>query len=77
MEKNTGNGDENKNIDVSRSEHQQAQQAAGASPTGEEQRPEGAKYKGNPEHKHGSHREGQYTEQSDDPTMHPSDADEG
>lgn len=68
--------DVNKDIDVSRSEHQQAQHVAGQSPTGEEKRPEGSKAKGNPEHSHGSHAEGQYTRQSDDPTMHPSDIDE-
>jgi hypothetical protein len=66
----------NKDIDVSRSEHQQAQKAAGENPSGEEQRAEGSKYKGNPQHQHGSHGEGQYTRQSDDPTMHPSDADD-
>ena len=66
----------NKDIDVSRSEHQQSQQVAGQSPTGDEKRMEGSKNKGNPEHHHGDHGEGQYTKQSDDPGMHPSDADQ-
>ncbi|HRO43191.1 MAG TPA: hypothetical protein PL009_10180 [Flavipsychrobacter sp.] len=75
MEQQRNSHDEaNKNIDVTRSEHQQAQDGAGN--TGEEQRPEGAKEKGNPQHQHGSHHEGQYQQQSDDPTMHPSDNDE-
>ncbi len=76
MEQNKNNPDEqmNKDIDVTRSEHQQARQKAGD--TGEEQRPEGSVDNGNPEHRHGSHQEGQYTQQSDDPTMHPSDADD-
>ena len=64
----------NKDIDVTRSEHQQAQKSA--NDTGEEQRQEGGKNKGNPPHQHGSHQEGQYQPQSDDPTMHPSDMDE-
>jgi len=64
----------NKEIDVTRSEHQQAQQAANK--TGEEERAEGAKDKGNPPHQHGAHQEGQYQQQSDDATMHPSDIDE-
>jgi hypothetical protein len=68
-------GEANKDIDVTRSEHQQAQQEAGASPTGDEKRMEGAKGKGNPEHQHGSHAEGQYPKQSDNPTMRPSGAD--
>lgn len=74
MKQNNQQRDVNKNIDVSRSENQQAQHAANN--TGNEERPEGSKYKGNPEHHHGAHREGEYTQQSDDPTMHPSDTDE-
>gem|GEM_PF-1605036 len=69
-------GDVNKNIDVSRSQHQQAQENAGTDRNIDEQRPEGAKYKGNPKHRHGSHEEGEYTRQSDNPTMHPSNLDD-
>jgi len=64
----------NKEADVTRSENRQAQNVANDS--GEEQRQEGAKEKGNPKHHHGSHQEGQYQPQSDDPTMHPSNLDE-
>lgn len=64
---------ENK-TDVTRSQQDAA--AKGANTSGEEQRPEGSEQKSNPEHHHGSHREGQAPHQSDDPTMHPSDMDE-
>jgi len=63
-----------KETDVSRSQHQQAQNVA--NDMGEEERSEGAKDKGNPPHHHGSHQEGQYQPQSDDATMHPSNIDE-
>lgn len=63
-----------KDTDVSRSQHQQTQQAANDPEA--ENRAEGAKYKGNPKHQHGSHQEGQYTPQSDDPTMNPSGIEE-
>ena len=66
--------DQNKDNDVSRSQRQQAQKASNKS--GNEERSEESKYQGNPPHHHGSHSEGEYTKQSDDPTMHPSDLDE-
>lgn len=73
-QQNKPQNDSNKDIDVSRSEHQQAQKVANN--TGNEERQEGSKDKGNPEHHHSSHAEGQYTKQSDDPTMNPSNIDE-
>lgn len=63
-----------KETDVTRSENQQAQNAASGEQT--ERRPAGSVNKGNPEHNHGSHREGEYSRQSDDPTMRPSGMDE-
>ncbi|RYZ54179.1 MAG: hypothetical protein EOP49_05730 [Sphingobacteriales bacterium] len=74
MTQNNKKGDVNKDIDVSRSEHQQAQKAADPGGRGEEQRQEGSKNKGNPDHEHGSHQEGQYQQQSDKPTMHPGES---
>jgi hypothetical protein len=68
------NEEVNKNIDVTRTQRRETLEDANM--TGEEQRPEGAEYEGNPEHHHGSHREGEYPRQSDDPTMHPSGKDE-
>lgn len=69
-------GGNDKNIDVTRSQHQQAQAvAAESNDTGEESRPEGSEEKETPAHHHGSHQEGQYDKQSDDPTMRPSGID--
>jgi hypothetical protein len=69
---NQSSNQANKDIDVTRSEHQQSQELAGKNPSGEETREEGSKEKGNPRHQHSSHQEGQYERQSDDPTMNPS-----
>jgi len=63
-----------KETDVSRSQNQQAQNAAASDQ--EEQRPAGSVNKGAPEHNHNSHKEGEYPRQSDGPTMHPSGMDE-
>lgn len=73
QEKNKRN-DENTNPDVTRSQNRQAQDAANDSE--HEERPAGAQYKGSPQHEHGAHKEGERPRQSDDPTMHPSGADE-
>jgi hypothetical protein len=75
QEPNKGAG-RDREIDVNRSEHQQSQQLAGHNATGAEERGEGSKNKGTPQHHHGDHEEGQYTKQSDDPGMHPSNADD-
>jgi hypothetical protein len=66
--------DENKDTDVTRSQRREDLQDTNT--TGKEERPAGAKDDGNPDHHHGSHKEGEYPRQSDDPTMHPSGADE-
>jgi hypothetical protein len=66
--------DVNKDTDVTRSQRREDLQDANMS--GEERRPEGTESEGNPEHHHGSHKEGEYPRQSDDPTMHPSGTDE-
>ncbi len=65
-----------KETDVTRSQRRQATDRSEVSHRGEEKRAEGSVNKGNPEHQHGSHEEGQAPHQSDDPTMHPSDIDE-
>ena len=74
--KSNSNPEVNKDTNVTRSQQQQAQKVAGQTSAGNENRPEGLEYKGTPEHTHGSHAEGEYPRQSDDPTMHPSDIDE-
>jgi hypothetical protein len=66
--------DENKDTDLTRSQRREDLQNTNMA--GKESRPAGAADKGNPDHHHGSHKEGEYPRQSDDPTMHPSDADE-
>lgn len=64
------------NTDITRSENQQKQNAAGrGEDTQAENRPEGAKNKGTDLDPKRSTKEGQYDKQSDDPTMHPSGAD--
>ena len=68
--------DVNKKIDVTRSQNRQAQESAKDAPEGEEHRSKGSIYKGTPKHKHGSHAEGEYSKQSDNPTMHPTSFDE-
>lgn len=62
-----------KQTDVTRSQHRQAQ--AAASTDGAEQRPEGAKDKGSPAPRQGSHQEGETPIQTDKPTMNPSGID--
>ncbi|HTM65595.1 MAG TPA: hypothetical protein VL093_04695 [Flavipsychrobacter sp.] len=66
--------DANKDTEVTRSQKREDLQDANTSNT--EKRPAGAEEKANPDHHHGSHKEGEYPRQSDDPTMHPSGADE-
>lgn len=68
--------EQQKKTDVTRSERQQTQSTGAGNTSDREQRPEGSRDKGNPSHKHGSHKEGQVPYQSDDPTMEPSGIDE-
>ena len=69
------NGEQDK--DITRSQNQQKQNAAGRGENMDaESRPEGAQDTGTGLSPQRSTKEAQYDKQSDDPTMHPSSADE-